>query len=287
MQAGHFTYPERSCRLRVHAIQSFEESPPHSPATSKAAPLYKIVWIKSGSGYIVTGKQHYAICSNVVCCFAPEQSLQIIRETALEGFCITVASDFFYAVVKECDLSYRTSLPYGYRRPGMIAMDEPTMVAVETVLRHMSREFAGDAPLQQEILQGFFRLMLLYLSRTGATSVLPELHDRESMLVKDFRLMLFDHIATKKLVSDYAQALHVSPGHLNHAVKKVSGYTASYHIQQQIIQEAKHLATYSGCSMKEIAYDLGFNDIAHFSKFFKNYSGTNFTDFKKSGYYEP
>jgi AraC-like DNA-binding protein len=33
--------------------------------------------------------------------------------------------------------------------------------------------------------------------------------------------------------------------------------------------------------MKEIAYHLGFSDSAHFSKFFKNTTGMNFTDFKK------
>jgi AraC family transcriptional activator of pobA len=33
--------------------------------------------------------------------------------------------------------------------------------------------------------------------------------------------------------------------------------------------------------MKEIAYFLGFCDMAHFSKFFKNTTGMNFSDFKK------
>ena len=33
--------------------------------------------------------------------------------------------------------------------------------------------------------------------------------------------------------------------------------------------------------MKEIAYGLGFADLAHFSKYFKRASGINFSDFKK------
>jgi AraC-like DNA-binding protein len=33
--------------------------------------------------------------------------------------------------------------------------------------------------------------------------------------------------------------------------------------------------------MKEIAYSLGFDNLAHFSKFFKSNSGVNFTDYKK------
>jgi AraC-like DNA-binding protein len=45
--------------------------------------------------------------------------------------------------------------------------------------------------------------------------------------------------------------------------------------------EAKRRAAFEEYSMKEIAYYLGFWDPADFSKYFKNSSGTNFTDFKK------
>jgi len=47
--------------------------------------------------------------------------------------------------------------------------------------------------------------------------------------------------------------------------------------------EAKRLALYSQVSMKEIAYGLGFDNLAHFSKYFKTNSGSNFTDFKRQG----
>ena len=45
--------------------------------------------------------------------------------------------------------------------------------------------------------------------------------------------------------------------------------------------EAKRQAMYSQVSMKEIAYGLGFDNLAHFSKYFKTNSGINFTDFKR------
>ncbi|MCW3111245.1 MAG: helix-turn-helix protein, partial [Segetibacter sp.] len=64
-------------------------------------------------------------------------------------------------------------------------------------------------------------------------------------------------------------------------VKKTSGTPASDHIKHRIVLEAKRHAAYSDVSMKEIAYSLGFDDVAHFSKYFKNATGINFTDFKK------
>ena len=93
--------------------------------------------------------------------------------------------------------------------------------------------------------------------------------------------LLQEQFTSKKMVCDYASELMVTPNYLNRAIKRVSGFTASYHIQQQIILEAKRHALYSGTSMKEIAYLLGFENLAHFSKFFKSKSGMNFSNFKK------
>ena len=83
------------------------------------------------------------------------------------------------------------------------------------------------------------------------------------------------------MVSDYAGQLYVTPNYLNRTVKKITGFTASHHIQQHIITEAKRQAMFSLSSMKEIAYSLGFDNLAHFSKFFKTNSGMSFRDFKK------
>ena len=83
------------------------------------------------------------------------------------------------------------------------------------------------------------------------------------------------------MVSDYAKQLYVSTNYLNRVVKKITRLPASHHIQQQIVAEAKSRAMNSDVSMKEIAYSLGFDNLPHFSKFFKNNSGMSLTDFKK------
>jgi AraC-like DNA-binding protein len=86
-----------------------------------------------------------------------------------------------------------------------------------------------------------------------------------------------------KLVTQYASRLRISPNYLNEAVKSILGYPASHYIRNRIILEAKRKAIYSNESMKEIAYSLGFDNTAHFSKYFKNSSGMCFSTFKKEG----
>jgi YesN/AraC family two-component response regulator len=104
---------------------------------------------------------------------------------------------------------------------------------------------------------------------------------RETELVNRFLELLDKNFREDKMVSVYAGQLLVTPNYLNKIVKKGTGFSAGHHIRQRVILEAKRMARFSDSGMKEIAYNLGFLDSAHFSKFFKSVAGTNFSEFKK------
>jgi AraC family transcriptional regulator, transcriptional activator of pobA len=164
----------------------------------------------------------------------------------------------------------------GYELFTVAAGFEPAMKAIFAQLRE---EYRANGLDHLELLRGLLNMYLLYVSRlTGQNGPTG---NRDQDLVTRFMRLLHEEFTTRKLVCDYAEELCVSPNHLNRTVKSVSGHTASFHIQQQIINEAKRMATYSRSSMKEIAYYLGFDEISHFSKFFKNKTGSNFRDFKR------
>lgn len=96
----------------------------------------------------------------------------------------------------------------------------------------------------------------------------------------DFRRLLFQHFRKLKKVKDYADLLCISEKSLNEQVRKYVGKSASEVIYDQIVLEAKRLLL-TGLSAKETAYNLGFDDPAHFSKFFKNQVGESPSNFRK------
>ena len=93
--------------------------------------------------------------------------------------------------------------------------------------------------------------------------------------------LLDKNFKEKKMVAEYAAQLLVTPNYLNRIVKKITGFSAGHHIRQRVVLEAKRMGRYSDAGMKEIAYDLGFLDSAHFSRFFKTFGGINFSEFKR------
>ncbi|TCT12705.1 AraC family transcriptional regulator [Tepidamorphus gemmatus] len=77
---------------------------------------------------------------------------------------------------------------------------------------------------------------------------------------------------TRRL-ADYAEALGLTADRLNDHCKRVAGVTAGHLVRQRVVTEAKRQLMFTDQSVSEIAYDLGFNDPTHFTRFFRRYTG--------------
>ncbi|HEY8957341.1 helix-turn-helix domain-containing protein [Chitinophaga sp.] len=96
-----------------------------------------------------------------------------------------------------------------------------------------------------------------------------------------FRQLVKEQYKDYKLVKDYAALLNITPLYLNEVMKEISGFAASYWIHQEVILEAKRLLYYTGLDIKEIAFELGYEDHAYFSRFFKKNTGMTASLFRR------
>jgi AraC family transcriptional regulator, transcriptional activator of pobA len=87
--------------------------------------------------------------------------------------------------------------------------------------------------------------------------------------------------AALRSASFYAEKLIVHPNHLNAVVKRITGKTASQVIQEQLILQAKSLLQTTEMSIKEIAYQMGFDEPTHFNAFFKKITQLTPASFRK------
>lgn len=80
---------------------------------------------------------------------------------------------------------------------------------------------------------------------------------------------------------DYANLLNKSPKTLSNLFKKYGNKSPLQIIQDKKVLEARRLLYYTDKSVKEIAYEIGFEDIQTFSRFFKKIEGVSPSNFKK------
>jgi len=87
--------------------------------------------------------------------------------------------------------------------------------------------------------------------------------------IRRFNFLVDVHYKTKRKVSDYAEMLYKSPKTLSNLFSIYNQKSPQQIILERIALEAKRLINFTDKQNQEIAFELGFNDPAHFSRFFK------------------
>jgi AraC-like DNA-binding protein len=105
--------------------------------------------------------------------------------------------------------------------------------------------------------------------------------NRTTDIARQFHSMLKTEFRVIKAPSEYAAALNISLSYLNECVKTNTGMPVSTCIQQEIMLEAKRLLYYTSLTVKEIAYDLGYEDHTYLSRLFLKATGVTPGQFRK------
>ena len=106
----------------------------------------------------------------------------------------------------------------------------------------------------------------LYPSHTAAARVSSLFIE---LLERQFPIDSPNQKLSLRTAKDYADRLAVHVNHLNKVLKENTGKTTTDIITARIIQEAKILLKQTDWNISEIAYSLGFEQVAHFSNFFR------------------
>ncbi len=158
--------------------------------------------------------------------------------------------------------------------------------AGETVARGVTsaaREFAGDAPGRDALIEAHLSVALLTLGRVVSSTVTAgdPSADRVSRRAGQFRMLLDRQYRSHRPVSYYAARLAISETHLNRICRRAFGQSALGVINARIVLEATRDLTFTLMSVKEIAFTLGFDDPAYFTRFFTRHVGLTPTRFQE------
>ncbi|MCT1530920.1 AraC family transcriptional regulator [Sphingobacterium daejeonense] len=95
----------------------------------------------------------------------------------------------------------------------------------------------------------------------------------------EFKLLVETHLTEQPSVNAIAEKLSLSTNSLYRIVKEYSGVSPKDFFTNRLIIEAQRKLQYSSLSVKELAYELGFNDPDYFSRFFKKCTGKSISEF--------
>ncbi len=142
------------------------------------------------------------------------------------------------------------------------------------------RELAANGPGMETVLQNSVSIILIELWRlSGAEVVQPVPLPRN--LVHTFVSLLDVHLRDHWSVADYASHMGVSRDRLTSVLRRATGESPLSLIHKKMIAEAKVLLTSTNQQVAEVAFTLGFNDPAYFSRFFQRHIGMTPARFRR------
>ena len=268
---------ERKRYFEIQAIEDINGQQLHSRNDA-----FNIVWFTGGEGRFIMDLSSHCCETNTLFVLKPGQRCHWNHKRQLAGYFISFTLDFIH--VEGQYLNPCLTPEFFNGRPGGrgFKVDDAVEMQLVYLAQAMFKEFTDACRDNVVVLRCLLNLFIIYLTRLVDSNIPPAKSLACIGISRRFFQLIENNFRTRKMVVEYAQDLSMSPNYLNSIVKEASGFPASYHIQQRIILEAKRKAVYVNMSMKEVAYHLGFDDLSHFSRFFKKGAGLSFSDFKKN-----
>lgn len=176
---------------------------------------------------------------------------------------------------------------YGIHHPIFIHLSSDGGKTVSSLQKQCIEDMLVEDRVQGEMLRTVLKRLIIFITRIAKeqtesykTESYKELGPDRMDVVRRFNLLLELNFRTKHGVQFYAQSMNKSSKTLTNCFGLCNYPSPSELIRQRILLEAKRYLYFTDKSAKEVADELGFTGVSHFSRFFKKGTGKNFSEYK-------
>ncbi len=241
---------------------------------------YSIYWIKQGKGTYHIDFKEYHFKDNVLFFLSPGQVFGVATESIKEAYKITFTKDFYCIQTHDKAVACNGVLFNNVYETPFVQPCKSDTQKLSFVLESLEEEFQKSEVAQYDMLQAYLKQFIILSVRIQKEHA-PIKTDIETKLFKDFSTLVEMNFKTLHSVTDYADRLGLSPKSLAKNFQRVGAESPSEFIKNRILLETKRMLLYSNQPVKEIAYDLGFNDAAYFTRFFTKATEMSPLQFRK------
>lgn len=161
---------------------------------------------------------------------------------------------------------------------------------IEIIFKKMDTEISSEYEFKYDLLRNYVMELIhagqkLKPIESSATTI--NASNRISslfieLLERQFPVESDSQILQLKTPVEYAKMLGIHTNHLNKVLKETTGRSTTEIISGRIAEEAKILLKQTQWNVSEIAFSLGFDEVAHFSNFFKKHTSLSPVKYRNS-----
>ncbi len=253
-----------------------------SLTTPHRASFYHILWFQKGSPTHLVDFNPVKIKPNTILFLNKDTVQRFDKKGGFDGKAILFTDSFFCKT--EADIKYlRSSILFN----DLFSVSQIQMSKTASLFAHlfqlMEIELENEKDISQpDILKNLLHNFLLLSERERRKQNFTEIKKSADLdYVMLFKDILENQFHNQKLVNNYARQLSVTEKRLNQATSKILDKSPKQMIDERVMLEAKRLLAHTNESVKEIGYNLGFDEPTNFIKYFRKHSNSTPVEFRE------
>src|ERR1044072_2366089 len=245
--------------------------------------LLTIAWNKGGSQKITIDNIEYDFPGNTLLCLMVNQTFHFSDSTDIVAWQFN--REFYCIIDHDKEVSCVGFLFFNTQQIMFINLNKENSHKTDLLQQMFIEEFETVDNIQEDMLRMLLKRLIIIATRLAKTQYVPAqvINDPKLDIIRQFNVLVETHYKKEHSVKFYADQINRSPKTLSNLFALYNNKSPLTIIQDRIVLEAKRLLLYTDKSAKEIAYDLGFEDAAYFSNFFKTNTEVSPSDFRSKG----
>ena len=226
--------------------------------------LHQILVLNAGGGEAILDDRHATLCEHSLI-NVPQMCVHsfVFKQNTL-GWVVTLAAEFLDQVLRS-EEGIRPVLAV----PSIIESDARQKALVAEIFD----EYAKRSFARAHILRSQSALLLGRVAQEMKSLDNSVFQQEDAPIRKRFEKLLEDNFQKHWKVSNYAHEISVSPTHLSRVLRQATGLSASRLIEARVLREARRQLFFTNLGVSQVAYHLGYEDPAYFSRVFSRATG--------------
>lgn len=260
-------------------LRTLESSDCHIFNNPESGSLTVLWFLEDNNRFIVDGKS-YCFMKNQVVFFTEFHQITVLEKH--QTHFLRFNRSFYCIIDHDDEISCKGLLFFGASQLPIISIPIQEEDHFATLWKMFTIEMELVDNLQIGMLQMMLKRYLILCTRLYKAQNLDNPPEKDNNLVREFNFLVEQHFKTKHSVAEYAELLNKSPKTISNIFAKIHSKSPLQYIKERRLLEARRLLIYSDKQVQEVAYEIGFEDIQAFSRFFKKQEGISPSEYKKT-----
>lgn len=239
-----------------------------------------LLWMMADGSQLNIDGRDYTFQQNEVVCLTEFHRVRVKKVSSLRM--VRFNRPFFCVIDHDSEVGCKGVLFFGASQLPVFQVPAEELEKFDILWRMFSIEMQSKDSLQIEMLQMMLKRLLILCTRLYKAQKMAGLaaENGHADIVREFNFLVEQHFKTKHTVAEYADLLHKSPKTISNLFTRLGTKTPLQLIQERKMLEARRMLRYTDLPVKEIAYELGYEDLQTFSRFFKAQEGVSPSEFR-------